>query len=120
MNNDDKMFAMLEKIFIELQATKIELQATNTKLQATNIELTDFKKEVIPRLDRLDNKIDKEVIPRLDRLDNVIDKEVIPKLDRLDSNQESIKRFILNSDKTFKKSEEAYDFIQKFREFFAE
>ena len=57
---------------------------------------------------------------RINQIDNKIDNEVITRLDRLDSNQESIKRFILNSDDTFKKSEEAYDVIQKFREVFAE
>ena len=44
--------------------------------------------------------------------------EVISSLSRLESNQDAIKQFILNSDDTFKKSEEAYNVIQKFKEVF--
>lgn len=45
--------------------------------------------------------------------------EVMIKLSSLEKNQEAIKSFILNSDDTFRKSEEAYNTIQKFKEVFS-
>ena len=45
--------------------------------------------------------------------------EVMTKLNSLEKNQEAIKSFILNSDDTFRKSEEAYNTIQKFKEVFS-
>lgn len=44
--------------------------------------------------------------------------EVMSKLDTLEKNQESIKDFIINSDNTFKKSEEAYQFVQHVKSYF--
>lgn len=46
-------------------------------------------------------------------------KEVMIKLSSLEKNQEAIKSFILNSDDTFRKSEEAYNTILKFKEVFS-
>ena len=46
-------------------------------------------------------------------------KEVMIKLSSLEKNQEAFKSFILNSDDTFRKSEEAYNTIQKFKEVFS-
>ncbi|MFL0197343.1 hypothetical protein ACJDU8_17510 [Clostridium sp. WILCCON 0269] len=44
--------------------------------------------------------------------------EVMLKLDALEKNQESIKDFIINPDNTFKKSEEAYQFVQHVKSYF--
>lgn len=46
-------------------------------------------------------------------------KEVIKRLDRLEGNQDAIKKFIIESDDTFKKSEEAYDVIRSFKKIFS-
>ena len=46
-------------------------------------------------------------------------KEVINRLDKLEGNQNAIKTFIIESDDTFRKSEEAYDVITKFKKIFS-
>ena len=45
-------------------------------------------------------------------------KEVVSRLDKLEQNQSAFKTFILNSDNTFKKSEEAYEVIEDLRRIF--
>jgi len=58
----------------------------------------------------------------LDNLNEKVDnnhKEVVEKLNTLDENQGAIMRYIINSDVAFKKSEEAFNIISKFREAFS-
>lgn len=90
MTNEEKMFELMTKMYSEMQKGFEDL---NLKFQDLNLKFED-----------LNLKVDKNHT------------ETITRLSRLEENQNAIKEFILNSDDTFKKSEEAYNVIQKFKE----
>lgn len=67
-------------------------------------------------------KLLKQILENQATLERKIDKnhkEVITRLDRLEQNQDAIKRFILESDNTFKKSEETYKVYQELKQVFS-
>ena len=70
--------------------------------------------DIVKRLDSLETN-HSDIVKRLDRLETN-HSDIVKKLDRLETNQDAIKRFILNSDDTFKKSEEAYRVVQGFKD----
>lgn len=99
MTNEEKIFDLVTKMYSEMQ---------------------EGFKAINERVDKMDSRLD-DMDSRLDKMEKKIDSnhaEVIARLSRLEENQNAIKEFILNSDDTFKKSEEAYAFIQKFKEVF--
>lgn len=90
MTNEEKMFELITKMYSEMQKGFEDL---NSKFENLNLKVED-----------LNLKVDKNHA------------ETIAGLNRLEENQNAIKQFILNSDETFKKSEEAYNIIQKFKD----
>lgn len=66
------------------------------------------------QINTMDNKIDNNHKQVMDRLDNV-EKGLLT----LENNQSAIKEFILQSDSSFRKSEETYKVIQDIRNIFA-
>lgn len=88
MNNEEKILKMLS----ELTTTVNEMQS----------DMKDLKQNQNQMQEQINNNHE----------------EVMSKLDTLEKNEEAIKDFIINSDNTFRKSEEAYQFVQNVKSYF--
>jgi DNA anti-recombination protein RmuC len=89
--------------------------------------MEELLKELLPEVKTMNNRLDKvdnrlsTIDTRLTALESKVEQnheEVIERVDAIESNQELIKKFINNSDSTFRKSEEAYDFMQNIKGYF--
>ncbi len=91
--------ADMEKILEQILESQLFMQNQMNKMQG---QMNSNHKDVVNRLDKLENN----------------HKDVVNRLDRLEDNQEAIKRFMFESDKSFKKSEETYKVIQDIKGIF--
>lgn len=103
MNNEEKILHILEQMQGDISGLTSDVGTLKSEVGTLKTDVGTLRSGFY----QLDKKVDGN------------HKEVMIKLSSLEKNQEAIKSFILNSDDTFRKSEEAYNTIQKFKEVFS-
>ena len=107
------------QLFMQNQMNKMQEQIGTMQGQINTID------EKIGTMDKKIGTMDKKIGTMDEKIDNN-HKEVIERLDnvekrltKLENNQDAIRRFMLESDSSFRKSEEAYRVIQDLKNVFA-
>lgn len=112
-NTENVLQQILEsQLFMQNQFNRMQGQMDSMQAQINSMQ---------GQMDSMQAQINinhKDVVERLDKLENN-HKDVTKRLDRLELNQDAMKKFMFESDKSFKKSEETYKIIQDIKNIFA-
>ena len=105
--------ADIEKILQQILENQLFMQNQMNKMQEQMGTMQGQIGTMQGQIGTMDEKIDnnhKEVIERLDNVEE--------RLTKLENNQDAIRRFMMESDSSFRKSEEAYRVIQDIKNVF--